>query len=503
VRGFGPVITTHWKMGDNSAAWLGHRACSDSVVTVDGWLGATADGANGSNGDLRSRKLKAQIKSQKDMLWQENPDRVLKYRPDHLHYYGWLPFFVLRNLKAMVFSNVYLHLQGLALLAWVAVLHITGLSIPEGDLASFLRLFGTPYAGAIFNMSMLITFILGLFVTLVVNRWATIKQAYSRMIGATLDLCMLVASAVHDPKGVNERKTFQARKELTRLLNLGHLLAVSRADSLDRDFKPGHGVGHLARTIRESFYHKQKAQGQVTPKGPVPGDSAFWFKKPRNIGYDDLTGLVRMDEWAILERVEQKGLPKFQIVYYWAQALLHRCKAEQWIVSENQMLPIMLNKLNVVVESASQMFTTIGSQMPYPYVHLVSFVAHVYLLVTATWYGAFLYVGFPVEERFNTRVTGEDVSLYKGNRDVSDSYWTVVWCYFFVFLANIMFQGLLDLHSLLDNPFGMHCTKFPLKAQSTSLMNATSTMLTESDTIPEAVQAVFSGGVRPANENER
>lgn len=165
------------------------------------------------------------------------------------------------------------------------------------------------------------------------------------------------------------------------------------------------------------------------------------------------------------------------------------------------MLPMMLNKLNVVVESGSQMFTTIGSQMPYPYVHLVSFVAHVYLMVTATWYGAFLYVGFPVEESFTPGVGQKDVILYKPNGDVSDNYWTIVWCYFFVFVANIMFQGLLDLHSLLDNPFGMHCTKFPLKAQSTALMNATRTMLTESATVPEAVQAIFCDTAQPMQEN--
>ena len=35
----------------------------------------------------------------------------------------------------------------------------------------------------------------------------------------------------------------------------------------------------------------------------------------------------------------------------------------------------------------------------------------------------------------------------------------------------VLRQGLLDMHTLLDNPFGRHCAKFPLRAQITELMN--------------------------------
>lgn len=47
------------------------------------------------------------------------------------------------------------------------------------------------------------------------------------------------------------------------------------------------------------------------------------------------------------------------------------------------------------------------------------------------------------------------------------------------------------MHSLLDNPFGSHCAKFPLRAQVTEIINTTRTMLTHADIMPAAFRDVF------------
>lgn len=138
----------------------------------------------------------AKIRARRDIVWQENPDRILKYRANHLHYYGWIPFVMFRNIKATVFSDVYIHFQTVVLVSWVAVLHLTGLSLPDDDLKMFIKLFGTPWAGSILNLGMVMVFILGLFISLVINRWSTIRQAYGQLRGTTLDLCMTLASAI-------------------------------------------------------------------------------------------------------------------------------------------------------------------------------------------------------------------------------------------------------------------------------------------------------------------
>lgn len=440
---------------------------------------------------LGSTRLVSKVRQMRDMLWQEEPDRILKYKAYHLHYYGWNPLLVPRNFKAMVLSDVYLQLQGLVLVGWMVALHTTGLGVPKSDLASFLRLFGTPYAGAIFNMSMLITFILGLFITLVVNRWWTIRMAYSKLMGTTLDLCMTIATVIKHPLNERDEQTLKARAELTRLLNLGHLLVVSQADAVDRDYKPSYGVRRYAKTTFGTLWTSCLGANLSSS-----AESDIFIEKPAKISFKELANeaLINKEEWDIICEQESKGLPKFQTVYRWAQSLLHKCKGADWIMSAPQMLPIMLNKLNTIVESGAQIFSTISSQMPYPYVHLVSFTVHVYLFIITTWFGAFLHAGFPTEENFKFIPEDDDVAgarLHKSRGDVSSSYWTAVWCYVFVLLANVMFQGLLDMHSLLDNPFGAHCAKFPLRAQITNLLMATRTMLERADTMPPALQNVF------------
>lgn len=78
-----------------------------------------------------------------------------------------------------------------------------------------------------------------------------------------------------------------------------------------------------------------------------------------------------------------------------AQALLHQCHAAEYIVNPGQMLGSMLNQVSVIVDSANTVFTFIRCQLPYPYVHLVSFTVHFYLFFWATYTGFMLYAGVP------------------------------------------------------------------------------------------------------------
>lgn len=49
---------------------------------------------------------------------------------------------------------------------------------------------------------------------------------------------------------------------------------------------------------------------------------------------------------------------------------------------------------------------------------------------------------------------------------------TIVCGYLFLMLANTLFQGLLTLHTLLDNPFGSHPLKFALRSETTDLVSS-------------------------------
>lgn len=77
------------------------------------------------------------------------------------------------------------------------------------------------------------------------------------------------------------------------------------------------------------------------------------------------------------------------------QALLHKCKEKGVINPTQQTIQAMTTKVGAISDSASSIFTLIRSQMPYPYVHLVSFTVHFYLFFWATYMGALLNSGIP------------------------------------------------------------------------------------------------------------
>jgi hypothetical protein len=73
----------------------------------------------------------------------------------------------------------------------------------------------------------------------------------------------------------------------------------------------------------------------------------------------------------------------------------------------------------------------------------------------------------------------------------TQGWWNFMWMYGSVAFANIIFQGLLNMHVLLDNPYGDHCCKFPLRAQVIELLNVTRTLLTRSDVLPSMFSDIF------------
>lgn len=440
---------------------------------------------------VTEKRVNTRWKANGDILWQLNPDRILKYRPNHLHYYGWMPV-MLRNIKATVFGDVYFHVQNFLFLGWMIAIHLTGLGVHDQDLGTLVTMFGTPYLGAIFNYSMVMTFILGLFVTLVINRWIGIRAAYAKLMGTTTDLCITIANVIRskddDP---NDRRIRRARTEITRLLNLGHLLVIAKADAQNEEFKKSKGLRTAYRVVASNIQHTFK-KSVLSPRHSGQSGSPRYTEalfKPRTLlTFETMVneGLMNEDEWTIINEAEDEGMPGFQMVYYWTQNLINKCNAEDWLLSANQMLPLLLNKINVIVESGSAIITTINSQLPYPYVHLVSFVVHMYLIVLSTWFGCFLHTG-----RAGEQFLSEGVLISKAPDKIETSAWMVFWCYLLMFISVTMCQGLLDMHTLLDNPFGNHVAKFALRANVSTVSNASRAMLKFADRLPAAFGDVF------------
>lgn len=67
---------------------------------------------------LQPRK-QVEFKKTSDSLWQLHPNKLLKYKPVNLHYYGWIPILNFRNISATVFSEIYLYIQTIILAGYV------------------------------------------------------------------------------------------------------------------------------------------------------------------------------------------------------------------------------------------------------------------------------------------------------------------------------------------------------------------------------------------------
>jgi hypothetical protein len=78
-----------------------------------------------------------------------------------------------------------------------------------------------------------------------------------------------------------------------------------------------------------------------------------------------------------------------------AQALIQACASEGMIKSTQGTIRAMADKAGVISDSASQVLSFVRTQMPYPYVQLVSFTVHFYLFFWATYVGCLLNGGTP------------------------------------------------------------------------------------------------------------
>eukprot|EP01023_Acetabularia_acetabulum_P066078 TRINITY_DN8853_c0_g1_i3.p1 TRINITY_DN8853_c0_g1~~TRINITY_DN8853_c0_g1_i3.p1 ORF type:complete len:379 (-),score=37.06 TRINITY_DN8853_c0_g1_i3:49-1185(-) len=338
---------------------------------------------------FKNSVVESVVSSHFDTVWQQQPPRLIKYRPGHLHAYGWIPFINMRNLSATVFGSTTLHVQSLVLIGWTLLLHLTGLGLPEEDLKSFSLVFGTPYLGAIFNGCMVVTFLLGMFASLVYNRWWAIRQAYAKINSITVDLALIIANQI---KPYLSQQRQDASLELVRLLNLGHVLMLQSCDQESLEFRE---LNILA---------KRRRQGSLSREEPGLFSNRFKY-----VEYEDLcaVGLINQDEWDKIQKQQQLGLEPYLTVYYWAQNFATKCQEKGLLTNSSG----ITSKIGSIVESASSIFTFIRTQMPYPYVHLVSMMVHIYLLFIASYVGLFLHIGFP-----NDRMTQSICRRAKGEK---------------------------------------------------------------------------------------
>jgi len=102
-------------------------------------------------------------------------------------------------------------------------------------------------------------------------------------------------------------------------------------------------------------------------------------------------------------------------------------------------------------EDIDSIFTLLETQLPYIYVHLVTLIAKIQLIVVALWAGSLLRYGYDQE-----------------------AYGTLVFGLLFVVFVNSLVEGMLQVHAALFSPFGYDAVNFPLHLYVRSIVSLSS-----------------------------
>ena len=257
----------------------------------------------------------------------------------------------------------------------------------------------------------------------------------------------------------------------------------------------------------------RRSAASVASTAVFADDANILAKHVTHLDRDDCValGLVTAEEWEALRAARAAGLPRFSAVLCWAHALLETCAARRVCSSAAKRTAIA--KLADARQAAGRVSTYLMSQLPYTYVNLVSLVVHVYLFVLATWFGFILHSGLNAVEMNVAKAQAAGVSTAGVSRDglplepgetpsenvfrvserrvsMDGNVLSVAFCYAFLAFSNVLFQGLLHIHALLDNPFGHHPAKFPLRQFVAQLVGQTSALLAGAHEPPAASPSV-------------
>eukprot|EP00958_Prasinococcus_capsulatus_P015206 scaffold1620_cov420-Prasinococcus_capsulatus_cf.AAC.4 len=186
-----------------------------------------------------------------------------------------------------------------------------------------------------------------------------------------------------------------------------------------------------------------------------------------------------------MAKLEDQGLPPYLTAYLWAAEIIREIGTHGWLLQQEIALPALQNKISIIRGSAESLVQLLRLQLPFIYVHLVSFTVHIYLIILATWFGFLFSVGF---NRTDEAFASDENSAVSFSGDITDNDTSVkrltgVFGYLFIIFANILFQGLLEIHAALDNPFGKEAFKIPIRLLVTDLMRATEAMIQDEATL--------------------
>jgi hypothetical protein len=287
-------------------------------------------------------------------------------------------------------------------------------------------------------VNILCTFLLSLFVSITMSRWWSLRQAYQRFLTSSLNLASTVNCAntlmvgkawVHQPYSDDHSEDVSSTLQSgTR----GHRSTRSRA-RMGQQQAVLDAVGILNRYIllSHALIYREAAAHPTVPKSLREAI--------------DLEALVAAD-CRLLVRGEEldalAALPpdasKAQAVWVWILMLVVDICANQGLIYDSGMMYEMRGMASASKGQIQELFTYLDTQLPLAYVHVISVIVKFNMLLFA----------------LHTGVAAAAVRVKGGSNIIpSNAVALLAVC--------VIFQGLLELHRKLRNPFFGDTASFP------------------------------------------
>eukprot|EP00906_Rhabdomonas_costata_P001289 RCo002048 len=346
-------------------------------------------------------------------LMHYDPLKVYKYVPWKAHLLSIFPLIpITPGWRGTILRSTTFILQ---LVFWSGWLGWVGFT--DNNTSQMLRLVATPS-----NLQNLVTFLLGMAMTLVINRWWLMREKYGSILSGSEELSLMAASLIGTPGSTKDFGGLDARirKEVVRYCNLGQKLLVLEA--------------------RRSF-----------EKGGEPMQELLG------------EGLVTEIEMNAL-RNPQLVANRHTLVFSWLTAVLRQGSKQGRVAFPDLMLTRLSSNIGKIHRSADDVLTLLNTQLPFAYVQVLSWCVVVFLFMICCYTANKLFSG-------RNYVGAMQYNLY-------------FWSFFEVNLRVSVFMGIPVMFGFFENPFTRAATSFPTEKFSRDLWKHTNECITQSQNIP-------------------
>eukprot|EP00906_Rhabdomonas_costata_P022493 RCo032468 len=342
-----------------------------------------------------------------------SPPRLVRYLASHAHFMcvpliPWSPWY-----SGTVLMTAFLWVQ---LALWLLYTCLVGYL--NSGAADVLR-----KGPAVLELQGVVTFLVGLYVSLVVARWWRCRECYQELHSGASHLTLLVATFVAHPEpSVTPAPTGkedpaivrQFQENMVRYALVAHELAVEQA---------GQRLNLEALVKRELLTREEKR---------------LLWKAP--------SAVLVVLSWLARH------------LHYLADGGLVRCPAV--------VLPQMHKDLAQMRAAAEKIFMHINTQIPFCYVQLLGFAVHLTLFLKMS----------------NLAKIIHDSSLMHGSDLSSRLFWALL----MILSWTLFYDGLLLMQYFFENPFGLSPCHFPLEQWSDRLSAAMAALLMQPDSPSDA-----------------